>query len=132
MRSRHWLHALVLVACLGGWSLLVAASCCGNGVVESGEACDDGNTASGDGCSSSCQIETGWTCTGSKSVCTPKCGDGLKVGSEQCDDGANNGTNRACLPTCRWNVCGDGNGCSDTATCGIEGPTTLEQCDDGA
>jgi cysteine-rich repeat protein len=26
--------------------------------------CDDGNTVDGDGCSSSCTVETGWTCIG--------------------------------------------------------------------
>ena len=29
--------------------------------------CDDGNTNNGDGCSSSCSIETGWTCSGGNS-----------------------------------------------------------------
>src|SRR5207247_5442142 len=79
------------------------------------------------------QIETGWTCSGSPSVCTPICGDGRVVGSEQCDDGANNGTNRACLPTCQWNVCGDGHLCSDTTTCGHEGFTEVAGgCNDDA
>src|SRR5207247_241481 len=58
-------------------------------------------------------------------------GDGLVKGSEQCDDGANNGTNRACLPTCQWNVCGDGNLCTDTTTCGHEGFTEAA-CNDNA
>jgi len=38
-----------------------------------GEQCDDGNPNSGDGCSDTCQIESGWECTGvplSISVCT--------------------------------------------------------------
>src|SRR5713101_6555157 len=86
MCYRGWPKLVILAAWLGAWGFLVAASCCGNGVVESGE---------------------------------------------QCDDGANNGTNRACLPTCNWNACGDGNLCSDTTTCGKEGPTAVEQCDDG-
>ncbi|MDP4039319.1 MAG: myxococcus cysteine-rich repeat containing protein [Candidatus Pacearchaeota archaeon] len=43
---------------------------CGNGVNETGEQCDDGNVISGDGCSASCEIESGWECTGSViSVC---------------------------------------------------------------
>jgi cysteine-rich repeat protein len=42
---------------------------CGNGAIETGETCDDSNTASGDGCSSSCAIESGWTCSGTPSVC---------------------------------------------------------------
>src|SRR5437762_4280402 len=99
MCYRGWPKLVILAAWLGAWGFLVAASCCGNGVVESGETCDDGNptgnAASGDGCSTTCQIETGWTCTGSPSVCTPVCGDGLLKGNERCDDGANNGTNRA-------------------------------------
>jgi fibro-slime domain-containing protein len=35
---------------------------CGNGNLEPGEQCDDGNQVSGDGCSSSCMIESGFTC----------------------------------------------------------------------
>jgi cysteine-rich repeat protein len=48
-----------------------AGPVCGNGAIETGETCDDSNTASGDGCSSSCQIESGWTCSGTPSVCQP-------------------------------------------------------------
>ncbi len=44
---------------------------CGNGVIETGETCDDGDYIGGDGCSATCQVETGWTCTGTPSVCTP-------------------------------------------------------------
>ncbi len=36
---------------------------CGNGNIEPGEQCDDGNQADGDGCSSTCQTESGFTCT---------------------------------------------------------------------
>ena len=47
---------------------------CGDGVVSNnpnaGEQCDDGNLIDGDGCNSSCQIETGYSCSGSPSVCT--------------------------------------------------------------
>jgi fibro-slime domain-containing protein len=35
---------------------------CGDGIVEPGEACDDGNTTNGDGCSSTCQVESGFSC----------------------------------------------------------------------
>src|SRR5882724_948130 len=131
MCYRGWPKLVILAAWLGAWSFLVAASYCGNGAVESGEGCDDGNITAGDGCSSSCQTENGWTCTGSTSVCTPICGDGLVVGNELCDDGANNGWNRACLPTCLWNQLGDYHACTDATTCGIEHPTLLETCDDG-
>lgn len=51
------------------------------------EACDDGDTANLDGCNQNCFVESGWTCTGSPSVCVPVCGDGLKVFGEICDDG---------------------------------------------
>ena len=43
---------------------------CGNGAIDGTEACDDGNTASTDGCSATCTVETGYTCTGTPSVCT--------------------------------------------------------------
>jgi cysteine-rich repeat protein len=44
---------------------------CGNGVIENGQGCDDGNQRSGDGCSDSCAVESGWTCSGMPSTCTP-------------------------------------------------------------
>jgi len=43
---------------------------CGNGVIDSGEACDDGDTSSGDGCSSSCSVESGYSCSGEPSTCS--------------------------------------------------------------
>jgi len=43
---------------------------CGNGQREGSEACDDNDTDSGDGCSASCAVESGYTCSGSPSVCT--------------------------------------------------------------
>ncbi len=42
---------------------------CGDGYVLSSEQCDDGNATPSDGCSN-CQIDSGWTCTGSPSRCT--------------------------------------------------------------
>ncbi len=50
--------------------LLFEIATCGDGAIGTGEACDDGDTASGDGCSSTCQIETGYQCSGEPSVCT--------------------------------------------------------------
>jgi fibro-slime domain-containing protein len=41
----------------------VCKSVCGDGQRYDDEACDDGNTVSGDGCSSTCKVETGFTCT---------------------------------------------------------------------
>lgn len=46
-----------------------AAAVCGNGVIESGETCDDGNAANTDGCSSTCIVETDFSCTGAPSTC---------------------------------------------------------------
>ncbi len=43
---------------------------CGNGTREPAESCDDNNMATGDGCSDHCQIEAGYRCTGTPSVCT--------------------------------------------------------------
>ncbi len=63
---------------------------CSNSIIEGDETCDDGDTQSGDGCSSSCQIESGWTCTGEPSICTPiqaaVCGNGDVQIGEGCDD----------------------------------------------
>jgi cysteine-rich repeat protein len=79
---------------------------CGNGKVEAGlgEACDDGNNIDLDGCSSTCAVETGWTCTTvapytSFSVCT-ETKDGIWRGGLACDD--NNAVNT--------------DGCSNTGT----------------
>lgn len=43
---------------------------CGDGVVETGEFCDDANSADADGCTSTCEEQSGYSCTGSPSVCT--------------------------------------------------------------
>lgn len=67
---------------------------CGDGVVTDGETCDDGNVSSSDGCNASCQIEPGWSCAGTRSVCDTICGDGIVTGSETCDDES------ACPGTC--------------------------------
>jgi len=43
---------------------------CGNGLIDGTETCDDGDITPGDGCDATCQIETGWICTGQPSVCS--------------------------------------------------------------
>jgi cysteine-rich repeat protein len=79
------------LACLADCSGFDTTNCtdvepqCANGQVESGEDCDDNNTDDGDGCDANCQLETGWSCTGSPSNCNPICGDGLIVGPEECE-----------------------------------------------
>jgi len=51
-------HCLLEPDCSGG----SCKSPCGDGQRFSDEECDDGNTVDGDGCSSTCKIETGFTC----------------------------------------------------------------------
>lgn len=46
-----------------------SSTSCGNGRTEVAESCDDTNSTAGDGCNASCQVETGWTCSGTPSVC---------------------------------------------------------------
>jgi len=43
---------------------------CGDGVVDGTEQCDDGNTNNGDGCGANCQVEQGFTCSGSPYKCS--------------------------------------------------------------
>ena len=43
---------------------------CGDNNLDSGETCDDGNTINGDGCSATCTIESGYSCSGTPSICT--------------------------------------------------------------
>jgi cysteine-rich repeat protein len=52
---------------------LSLSAICGDGKVDQGEDCDDNNTTPGDGCSTTCTIESGYTCDKSQtpSVCTP-------------------------------------------------------------
>ena len=61
---------------------------CGDGIVHdiAQELCDDGNNEIDDGCSDTCEIEDGWLCEQSPSLCTTLCGDGIVAGDEICDD----------------------------------------------
>ncbi len=54
---------------LASLALICETVACGDGIVTTGEACDDGGVLSGDGCSSKCEIEAGFECAGSPSVC---------------------------------------------------------------
>lgn len=78
---------------------------CGDGYKTGAEACDDDNAASGDGCSSSCAVESGWTCDGATpDVCTedtpdPVCGNGTLEAGEECDDGGTS-TGDGCDDSC--------------------------------
>ena len=56
----------VCESCYSGFSVGTAgATCdkyCGNAAMDATENCDDGNQVSGDGCSSTCTVETGFSC----------------------------------------------------------------------
>jgi len=76
---------------------------CGDGIVMYPEECDDGNKVSGDGCSSTCKVESGWTCPESGGACTDNCGDGRTMSSapDACDDG-NTVDGDGCSHDCKW------------------------------
>jgi cysteine-rich repeat protein len=92
-------------------------SACGDGKrnpsSEANEACDDGNADDGDGCSSTCQVESGFACSGPAnglSACgCSMCDNGFVGLGEQCD-----GPTPGALPTatcnvdCTFSACGDG------------------------
>jgi cysteine-rich repeat protein len=127
-----------------GWGLdptgTFSAPRCGNGAINtawlpsgtpSTEACDDGNTAGGDGCSSHCDVETGYACSGTPSMCAPICGDGLVVGNEQCDDGnavAGDGCSDTCTVEPGYSCMGNPSDCH--AVCGDGLVVDGEACDD--
>ena len=106
---------------------------CGDGNLDAGEGCDDDGTTSGDGCSATCQVETGYTCTGTTpSVCAATCGDGRVVGSETCDDGgllAGDGCSATCQVEAGYTCSGAPSVCAELCGDGVR--TTSEECDDG-
>ncbi|MFH1725635.1 MAG: LamG-like jellyroll fold domain-containing protein, partial [Elusimicrobiota bacterium] len=60
---------------------------CGNGFLEPYEGCDDGGLSSGDGCSAACEVEPGYICSGSPSVCVMDTDeDGIPDESDACDN----------------------------------------------
>ncbi len=123
----------------GGPCVPAPANVCGDGVVAGNEQCDDHNTDSGDGCSSSCAVETGYTCTTPGQLCTrlAYCGNGIVDGADQCDDG-NNASLDGCSATCKLEP---GFACVSTGSppksvchptvCGDGTKEGFEQCDDG-
>ena len=105
---------------------------CGDGIIQAGEQCDDGNVVNGDGCSSTCQVQTGFSCTGTPSVCTTTCGDGIKAGAESCDDGNTvngDGCSSVCTVQSGFFCTGSPSVCATICGDGIK--VGAEQCDDG-
>jgi fibro-slime domain-containing protein len=69
--------------CRDGATTRACDTSCGNGNKEMGEDCDDGNMANGDGCSSTCKVESGFTCSDmprpDTEPCTSGAGECLKL-----------------------------------------------------
>ena len=106
--------------------------------------CDDGNTSNNDGCSSSCSIETGWSCSGgnssAKDSCTEIWGDGKRYNSisTYCDDGNtsnSDGWNSGCSKEIGWNWSGGNSSTKDSWSeiwgDGIKYNSVSTYCDDG-
>ncbi len=105
------------LACMAGCAIDSSACyTCGDGNIEGPEACDDNGTTSGNGCSSACAVESGYTCTGEPSSCTPICGDGIIKPGEACDDHDAFG-NDGCSATCQVEQDCSCNGAPSVCTC---------------
>lgn len=132
-------------SCTGGSPTTAdaCASTCGDGKKAAGadaEGCDDGGTGVGDGCNGSCDVETGWNCTGSQpSVCVRQqvCGDGVLVLPEKCDDNDNtvppssgDGCSSTCTVETGWTCATPGAACTKTCGDGVIA-AGAEACDDG-
>ena len=105
---------------------------CGDGILVLGEQCDDGDATPGDGCSAACQIEPGYQCSGTPSVCTLICSDGNLDAGEGCDDGdltPGDGCDAVCQIEPGYSCAGEPSVC--TTGCGDGTLAGSEQCDDG-
>lgn len=127
-RASFFLIFLMLMAA----KPVFAEDLCGDFVIGPTETCEDGcgfdgcdAFDDGDGCSSTCSIETGWSCSDFDlgngqvlSFCSSICGDNLVVGFEGCDDGL---------------TCTDGTDCNaDAGACiGIGDNSCLARNGDG-
>ncbi len=113
-------------------SSVCVISLCGDGLITGAETCDDGNANGGDGCDASCAPETGFTCAGAPTVCTPICNDSLVVLGEGCDDGngaAGDGCAANCTVESGYACMGSPSTCAPVCGDGII--STGEDCDDG-
>jgi cysteine-rich repeat protein len=105
---------------------------CGDGYKIATEACDDRNTVNGDGCSSTCTIETNYTCIhGTMGSSCSSCGNGLVEYPEKCDG------NIRCISSCNsvengWYCSVYANRTSNCFTRCNDGKlvTGFENCDD--
>ncbi|MBZ4400690.1 EGF domain-containing protein [Myxococcus sp. AS-1-15] len=89
---------------------------CGDGRVGTGESCDDGNRTANDGCSTICQVEPGYTCQGSPSVCTDV--NECTNGTSQCSVNATcTNTPGSYTCTCKAGYSGNGRTCNDINEC---------------
>lgn len=112
----------------------ILAPNCGDGILDVNEQCDDEDVTPGDGCASNCQVEPGFSCSGTPSVCVPDpvCGNGLVEPGEDCDDqdtSAGDGCDAACAVEDGFTCLGEPSVCALFA-CGngiVEGD---EDCDD--
>ena len=89
---------------------------CGDGVLQSGELCDDGNASDGDGCSATCGVESGFTCSGSPSLCADI--DECLTDNGGCQQVCTNTIGSyACDCTSGYSLQQDGISCSDIDEC---------------
>lgn len=76
----------VIKVCIDDEFQAVASGVCGDGKIQGAEECDDGDALNGDGCNAACQMEAGWNCTSSPSVCAaPNCA-AIKAGNPSAGD----------------------------------------------
>ena len=130
--------------CLGGGfkNSDVCQEICGDGITRifNASRCDDGNVFAGDGCSISCDIETGWECSGGsltvRDFCNEICADGLNAGGLECDDGnavSGDGCSSTCSIETGYNCTGGSLFNPDTCQeiCGDGIGFNNYECDDG-
>jgi hypothetical protein len=101
---------------------------CGDGSVQSPrEVCDDRNNAPADGCTPRCQLESGYVCQGTPSVCLEVCGS-LPCGpGQRCEEGVCLCDQYSCfLGCCRGGLCLQGDALD---ACGLGGGLCVS-CDD--
>ncbi|MEM1333922.1 MAG: DUF4215 domain-containing protein, partial [Actinomycetota bacterium] len=118
---------------IGAYTIDMTPIVCGDGIIEADEDCDDGNALAMDGCSDTCEVESGFICTGTgPSTCRAAvCGDGVIEADEECDDSnalAMDGCSDSCAVEYPFECTGEPSVC--TSTC--DGTLDVgEFCDDG-